>query len=163
MEPPVFFDYCHFRGCDVELEEQRLGLLDQPRYCRHRGYWAYLIRPGSRLCTRLAWHFGPGLLGASDDFLDNRSAEGTESEHAGFRGDNTELRPPAILALRSRIDSERQVAEKNRGKSGCADSTRVRAGGRRLAWVGRNCAAAAMGPVRPEWTGPPWSVRANSI
>jgi hypothetical protein len=28
MEPPVLFDHCHFCGCDVELEEQRVGLLD---------------------------------------------------------------------------------------------------------------------------------------
>jgi len=73
MEPPVLFDRCHLRGCDVELEEQRLGLLDQLRDSRHRGYGIYLLRPSSRLYARLAWHRGPGILGASDNFLDNRS------------------------------------------------------------------------------------------
>jgi hypothetical protein len=51
----LFFSiHCHFGGCDVELEEQRLGLLDQRRYCRHRGHGLYLIRPCSRLYARLA-------------------------------------------------------------------------------------------------------------
>ena len=80
MEPPVLFDYCHFRGCGAELEEQRMGLLDQPRYCWHRGYRVYLLRPGSRLCTRLARHSGPGIMGTSDDFLDNRSTNGTKGD-----------------------------------------------------------------------------------
>ena len=54
---------------------QRVGLLDQLRYCRHRGYRLYLLRPCSWLCARLAWHSGPGILGASDDFLNNRSTD----------------------------------------------------------------------------------------
>ena len=41
-----------FRGCDVELEEQRLRLLDQLRYPRDRGYRLDLLRPRSRLCAR---------------------------------------------------------------------------------------------------------------
>ena len=45
MEPPPLFHHCHFRGCDVELEEQCLGLLDQPCYCRHCGYGLYLLPP----------------------------------------------------------------------------------------------------------------------
>ena len=70
----IGFDRCHFRGCEVELEEQRLGLLGrQLRHRRHRGYRLYLLRPCSRLYARLAEHSGPGILGAGDDFLDNRS------------------------------------------------------------------------------------------
>ena len=75
MEPPVLLDHRHFRGCDLELEKQRLGLLDQLRYCRHRGYRLYLLRPCSRSYAHLAWHPGPGILGASDDILDNRSTD----------------------------------------------------------------------------------------
>jgi hypothetical protein len=28
VAPPILFGHCHVRGCHVELEEQRLGLLD---------------------------------------------------------------------------------------------------------------------------------------
>src|SRR5215469_657637 len=63
MEPPVLFDHCHLRGCDVELEEQCLGLLDQLRYCRHRRHQLYLPRPCSRKYARLAEHCGPDILG----------------------------------------------------------------------------------------------------
>jgi hypothetical protein len=73
MEPPVLFDHRHFCGCDIELEEQRPGLLNQLRYCQHRGYRLHLLRPCSWLYASLAWHSGPGILGASDDLLDNCS------------------------------------------------------------------------------------------
>jgi hypothetical protein len=46
--------HCHFRGCDIELEEQRLGLLDKLRYCRYRRYRLHLLRPYPRLHARLA-------------------------------------------------------------------------------------------------------------
>ena len=77
---------CHFRGCDVELEEQRLGLLDQLRYCGHRGYGIYLLRPCSGLCARLAQHSGPGVLGASDDLLDNRSTDANQRRDTDLYG-----------------------------------------------------------------------------
>ena len=54
MEPPVLFRHWRLRRCEVELEEQRLGLLDQLRYCRPRGHRLYLLRPCSRLRARLA-------------------------------------------------------------------------------------------------------------
>ena len=78
------FHHWHFRRCDVELEEQRLGLLDQLRYCRHRGYRLYLFRPRSWLYARLAQHSGPGILGASDDFRDNRSTDANQRRATDF-------------------------------------------------------------------------------
>ena len=84
MEPPVLFDHRFFGGCDVELEEQRLGLLDELRDCRHRGYRIYLLRPCSRLWAHMAWHSGPGILGASDDFLDNRSTDANQRCDTGY-------------------------------------------------------------------------------
>src|SRR5260370_15195431 len=48
------FHHCHFRGCEVELEEQCLGLLDQPCYFWHCGYGLYLLPPCPRLYARLA-------------------------------------------------------------------------------------------------------------
>jgi hypothetical protein len=78
MEPPILFYRCHFRGCDAELEEQRLGVLDQLRHCRHRGYRRHILRPSARPCARLAWHSGPGILGAGNDFLGNRSTNANQ-------------------------------------------------------------------------------------
>ena len=78
MEPPVLFRHWRLRRCEVELEEQRLGLLDQLRYCRPRGHRLYLLRPCSRPYARLAKRSRPGILGASDDFLDGRSTDANQ-------------------------------------------------------------------------------------
>ena len=86
MEPPVLFDHCFFGGCDIELEEQCLGLLDQLRYPRYRGYRLNLVRACSRLCARLACHSGPGILGAGDDLLDNRSTGTKQRRETGLYG-----------------------------------------------------------------------------
>ena len=99
MEPLVLFDHFHFCGCDVELEEQRLGLLDQRRYCWHSGYRLYLLRPRSRLHTCVAWYSGPSIVGASDGFLDNRPTDANQSCDTELGG-----RQPAIVALRYRVD-----------------------------------------------------------
>ena len=88
MTPPVLFDHCHLRGCDVELEEQCLGLLDQLRYCRHRRHQLYLPRPCSRKYARLAEHCGPDILGTNDDFLDNRSTDANKGATRSFTAYN---------------------------------------------------------------------------
>ena|SRR5215831_11753829 len=110
MEPPVLFDHCHFGGCDVELEEQRLGLLDQLCYSRHRGHRFYLLHSCSRLCTRLAWRSGPGILGVkfSYDFLDNRSTDENQRRCLrSLRGDNLELKHALPLRVGYRVDHTR--------------------------------------------------------
>ena len=94
MEPPVLFDHCFFGGRDVELEEQRLGLLDQLRYPRDRGYRLNLLRAcsRSRLCARLACHSGPRISVAGDDLLDNRPTDVTKGATPSLTGNDMCIR-----------------------------------------------------------------------
>jgi hypothetical protein len=88
MEPSVLFDYCHFRRCDVELAEQRLGLLDQLRHRCHRRYRLYLLLlvPG----YTPVW---PGIVGPvfwvlATIFSTIAPTGGTKGATRGFTGHN---------------------------------------------------------------------------
>ena len=81
MKPPLLFHHCHFRGCDVELEEQCLGLLDQPCYCRHCGYGLYLLRPCPGYTPVWPSILGPVFWVLATIFLDNRPTDAN-----GFQG-----------------------------------------------------------------------------
>jgi hypothetical protein len=109
MEPPVLFDHCRFRGCDAELEKQRLELLDQLRHCRYRRYRLYLLRscprlpiaiilsfvgaPASASCIRCNLqpiptnlHAAPSSRPLLADVMEMQHAQGTLADALRIRG-----------------------------------------------------------------------------
>jgi hypothetical protein len=86
--PPVLFDHCHFRRCNVELEQCLVlfgstSLLSAPRIPALSSSSLFpVIRP-------FGLAFWADILGASDDFLDNRSTDTTKAAAWSFTGNRT--------------------------------------------------------------------------